>query len=243
MWLCLLPLWIKYKLSGTYFVYPRLPPPDGAEAIADLVIARTLYFDRIIERVMSEVEQFVLLGAGYDTRAYGPLVRDGVTCFELDQPSTQALKRSSLREAGIEVSHVTFVPVDFSRDEAFAKLIAQGYDPGRKTVFLWEGVTLYLGEDDVRKTLRGVREHAAPGSVLVADVYGERMLRLGRGRLRKKVLDYTSEGFGFGLSFETDWEQNLRDFLASESLTLGESYFMGRAHAEGPFIVVAECIV
>ena len=104
-------------------------------------------------------------------------------------------------------------------------------------------MTLYLGEDDVRKTLRGVREHAAPGSVLVADVYGERMLRLGRGRLRKKVLDYTSEGFGFGLSFETDWEQNLRDFLASESLTLGESYFMGRAHAEGPFIVVAECIV
>ena len=167
----------------------------------------------------------MLLGAGYDTRAYGPLVRDGVACFELDQPSTQVLKRSSLREAGIEVSHVTFVPVDFSRDDAFAKLIAQGYDPGRKTVFLWGG-----GD-------------ALPGRGRRADVYGERMLRLGRGRLTKKVLDSTSEGFGFGLSFETDWEQNLRDFLASESLTLGESYFMGRAHAEGPFIVVAECIV
>ena len=38
----------------------------------------------------------------------------------------------------------------------------------RRMVFLWEGVTLYLGEDEVRMTLRGVREHAASGSVLVA---------------------------------------------------------------------------
>ena len=86
MRLCLLPLWLKYKLSGTYFAYPRLPPPDGAETVADLVVARTLYFDRILERVLPEVEQFVLLGAGYDTRAYGPLLPDGVACFELDQP-------------------------------------------------------------------------------------------------------------------------------------------------------------
>ena len=29
-----------------------------------------------------------------------------------------------------------------------------------KTVFLWEGVTLYFGEDEVRRMLRGIREHA-----------------------------------------------------------------------------------
>ena len=74
------------QAATTYFAYPRLPPPDGAETVADLVVARTLYFDRILERVLPEVEQFVLLGAGYDTRAYGPLLPDGVACFELDQP-------------------------------------------------------------------------------------------------------------------------------------------------------------
>ena len=140
LWLCLLPLWIKYKLSGTYFVYPRLPPPDGAEAIADIVIARTLYFDRIIERVMPEVEQFVLLGAGYDTRAYGPLGRDGVACFELDQPSTQALKRSSLREAGIEVSHVTFVPGGLQPGRCVRETDRPGLRPGPK-----DGVPLGRG--------------------------------------------------------------------------------------------------
>lgn len=240
--LFLFPLWVKYKLSGRYFVYPRLPPPDGAETLAEQVTARTIYFDRILDRVLPEVEQFVLLGAGHDTRACGPLVPDGVARFELDHPRVQALKRSSLREAGIETPGVTFVPVDFGREDAFEKLTASGYDPGRKTAFLWEGVTLYLSEDAVRKTLRGVREHAAPGSVVVADVYGERMLRLARGKAARKTLEYTDEGFDFGLSFATDWEKTLRDFLDSESLTLGESYFMGRANAKGPFMVVAEIV-
>ena len=240
--LVLFPLWLKHKLSGDYFGYPRLPPPDGAETMADLVVARTLYFDRILGRVLPEVEQFVLLGAGYDTRAHGPLVPDGVACFELDHPRVQALKRSNLREAGIEAPGLTFVPVDFSRDDAFEKLTASGYDPGRKTAFLWEGVTPYLGEDAVRKTLRGVREHAAPGSVVVADVYGERFVRLTRGKAARKTLEYTDEGVAFGLSFATDWEKTLRDFLDTESLTLGESYFMGRTNAKGPFMVVAEFI-
>ena len=241
--LFLLPLWVKHKLSGDYFAYPRLPPPDGAESMADLVIARTFYFDRILGRVLPEVEQFVVLGAGYDTRAFGPLVPDGVACFEVDHPRVQELKRSKLREAGIETTGVTFVAVDFSRDDAFEKLTAGGYDPGRRTAFLWEGVTLYLSEDDVRKTLRGVRERSAPGSVLVADVYAERFVRLASGRAARKTLDYTDEGVAFGLDFGTDWEQTLRGFLESEGLTLGEAYFMGRANAKGPFVVVAEVIV
>lgn len=240
--LVLLPLWVKHRLSGLYFGYPRLPPPGGAETMADLVVARTLCFDRILERVLPGVEQFVLLGAGYDTRAYGPLVPDGVACFELDRRATQALKRSSLREAGIEAD-VTFIPVDFRRDDVFENLVAGGWDAGRKTAFLWEGVTLYLSEDDVRRTLRGVCRRAAPGSVVVADLYAERFVRLGRGRLVGKTLDWTGEGFGFGLPLETDWAGTLRGFLASENMTPGESHFMGRTHGKGPFAVVVECTV
>jgi O-methyltransferase involved in polyketide biosynthesis len=48
-------------------------------------VVRTLHVDRVIERVIDEVEQFVVMGAGYDTRAYGDFHRDGVTFFELDQ--------------------------------------------------------------------------------------------------------------------------------------------------------------
>lgn len=240
--LVLFPLWVKYKLSGVHFGYPRLPPADGAENMGDIVVARTFYFDRILERVLPEVEQFVLLGAGYDVRAYGPLAPAGVACFELDRPEMQAQKRSSLRDAGIEAADVTFVPVDFGRDDVFGRLAAGGWDPGKKTAFLWEGVTLYLSEDDVRKTLRGVREHAAPGSVLVADFYGERLVRWMRGGAARKTLEYTGEGAVFALPFATDWEKTLRGFLEGEGLAPGESYFMGRANPRGPFMVVAECV-
>lgn len=242
LWLCLIPLWVKYKLSGTYFGYPRVPD-EGAEGLGDIVVARTLYVDRIVKRVVGDMDQFVLLGAGYDTRAYGELKREGLAFFELDRASTQGLKIASVREAGIDADHVTFVPVDFSQEDAFEKLREAGYDPARKTLFLWEGVTLYLAEEDVRRTLRDVRKHSAPGSVVVADLYGERMIQMGSKYIHKKVLEYTDEAFRFGLPFTVDAEQNLTRFLVSESTTQGETFFLGKTSDKGPFMAVVECNV
>ena len=239
LWLCLFPLWVKYKMSGTYFGYPRVPE-EGTEGIADIVVARTLYFDRIIERVVADMEQFVVLGAGYDTRPYGTLKKDGLAFFELDQPATQELKIAGLHAAGIDTSHVSFVRVDFSQESIFEQLRASGYDPSKRTLFLWEGVTLYLDEKDVRKTLSDIRAHAAPGSVVVADFYGERMIRVGSGTLGRKSLEYTNEGFSFGLPFATDYREVLERFLGSEGMKPGESRFMGSSNAKGPFMVVAE---
>ena len=215
-------------------------PEPRREKLADLMIARTLYFDRIIERRAVDVEQFVLMGAGYDTRAYSQLQRVGLRFFELDQPSTQNLKIETLAKAGIDAAHVTFIPVDFSRENVFEKLRAFGYDPQKKTLFLWEGVTLYLSEEDVRNTLRDIREHAAPGSVIVADFYGERMIRMGSGMLGRKALEYTREGLGFGLPFSTDFERIFREFVESAGLDVSETVFMGQRSPSGPFVVVAE---
>ena len=239
LWLVLVPLWLKYKMSGAYFGYPRVPE-EGREGPLDFMIARTLYIDRIIRRAVGDMDQFVVLGAGYDTRAYGELKREGLTIFELDQAASQELKVASLGKAGIDASYVTFVPVDFSRDDTFEKLRAAGYDPTKKTLFLWEGVTLYLAEEDVRRTLRDVREHAAPGSVVVADFYAERFIRVGSGSLAKKTLEYTDETLGFGLPFATDYEENLQRFVSSEGLTVGETVFLGSSGKKGPFMVVAE---
>jgi len=242
LWLVLVPLWLKYKMSGAYFGYPRVPE-EGREGPLDFMIARTLYIDRIIRRAVGDMDQFVVLGAGYDTRAYGEFKREGLAIFELDQAASQELKVASLDTAGIDASYVTFVSVDFSREDAFEKLRAAGYDPTKKTLFLWEGVTLYLAEEDVRRTLRDVREHAAPGSVVVADFYDERFIRLGSGFLAKKTLEYTDETLGFGLPIEADPEQTLQRFVSSEGLSVGETVFMGSSGKTGPFMVVAELCV
>ena len=97
-----------------------------------------------------------------------------------------------------------------------------------------------MAEEDVRRTLRDVGEHAAPGSVIVADFYAERFIRMGSGSLAKKTLEYTDETFGFGLPLATDYEQNLQRFVSNEGLTVGETFFMGSSGKKGPFMVVAE---
>ena len=242
LWMSLFPLWVKYKLSGQPALYPRVPDP-GTETMADLIVARTLYFDRIIERAIGQVEQFVVMGAGYDMRAYGNLQRQGIAFWELDQPDVQQHKRASLVSAGISSGHVTFVSVDFGNEHAIERLVESGFDPSKKSLFLWEGVTLYLSEEAVRKTLRDIRNTATAGSVLLADIYAERFIAFADKGSHKKLLDQTGEGLDFGLDFSTNHEAVLSEFVESESMSVGESYFMGRKNAKGPYVVVAEIII
>ncbi len=239
LWATLFPLWVKYKISGRHAIYPRIPKP-GSESMVDLVVARTLYFDSMIERNKERVEQFVVMGAGYDMRAYGHSMWERTKCFELDQPSVQEHKLAMLREANIPHDHVQFVSVDFKGDDIFERLQEFGFDASKKTLFLWEGVTLYLSEAEVRETLGNVRSNAAVGSVLLADLYANRFLGFAKKGANKKALDQTDEALDFGLEFTSDYEDTLTQFVQSESLTVGETHFMGRTSDKGPFAVVAE---
>ena len=130
--------------------------------------------------------------------------------------------------------------VDFSKENAFDKLIEAGFERAKKTLFLWEGVTLYLSESEVRKTIQGVRCHAPAGSILLADFYAERFINLGKKSFAKEILDSTNEGLNFNLPLTTDYEKTLQKFAESESMTVAETYFLGSTSDKGPFMVVAE---
>lgn len=242
LWLSLFPLWVKYKISGRLALYPRVPEL-GSETLVELITSRTLYFDRIIHRVLGTVEQFVVMGAGYDARAYGEMQKQGLKFFELDQPAVQRHKKATLEKAGISSEHVNFVAVDFEKENMFEKLIESGFDTTKKTLFLWEGVTLYLSEEDVRKTIQDVRRNSVPGSVLLADFYGQRFIDLAMKGSNKKALNQTGEGLKFGLNLAVDFEEVFENFIESESLQTGEAFYMGSTNKKGPFTVVAELLV
>ena len=99
LWLVLAPLYIYYRISGQNRWYPAIAE-DGEEGLDKLIINRTVYFDRIINRAKGEAEQFVVLGAGLDTRAYNDLKHSGLEIFELDQAATQQHKRKYLQIFG-----------------------------------------------------------------------------------------------------------------------------------------------
>ena len=242
LWLALFPLWLARQIAGKPFLYPTLPAPEQA-GLANLVPSRTIEFDALIAANAEDAAQFVVLGAGLDTRAYGPLNQSELALFELDQKAVQAYKRENVTKAKIDATNVQFIEVDFADPNWISALTASSYDPAKKTIFLWEGVTLYLCETDVRDTLSALKANAAPGSVVIADFYSKRFVKIGRGRVAGALLDATGEGLGLGLDFSGDAQGVLRSFVGAQGLTLGRHQFLGAGNRKGPFIVIAELVI
>ena len=242
LWLVLWPLWVQARIAGKSLLYPRIPNA-GDETIADMVPARTTYFDAIIARAIKDVDQFVLLGAGYDTRCYGALESSGVTFFEVDQAAVQDHKRMMIDIAGVRCEQVNFVPIDFNKDNLFSQLAEAGFDASRKTLFLWEGVSLYLSPEQVTSTLEILKQQAAASSIIVADLYAERLIKsLGKASANQKILEMTEETLEFGLPFASDWRDVLSEFIAARSLKQGEAHFLGENNKAGPYAAVVEMI-
>jgi methyltransferase (TIGR00027 family) len=133
-------------------------------------VARTRLIDDLVDDAVRDgARQLVLLGAGYDTRAYRLPSAATVTVFEVDHPATQAAKRRLVeaRVAAERRRQVRFVPVDLVRDDLATALAGAGFATGHASVVVWEGVTNYLTEQAVDGTLRHLAGLAAPGSRLV----------------------------------------------------------------------------
>ena len=149
---------------------------QNIEAIgsAIMMIIRTRFIEERLEHAIRDgVSQVVILGAGFDTRAYRLVeLLKAARVFEVDQPSTQEYKKRRIRETGIEVPpNLTYVAVDFRHDKLGDVLAAAGYDSSQRTFFIWEGVTMYLPEAAVEETLRWVAAQA-PGSTIIFDFVG-----------------------------------------------------------------------
>jgi len=129
---------------------------------------RTAYIDDAVDAAAaSGIAQIVILGAGYDSRAWR-LARPGVRFFEIDHPVTQARKQARLAQLSLP-ARAAMIPVDFAFDALAPALVAGGFDPGRPALFVWEGVSMFLAPAAVRSTVAAVRALACRGSQLVAD--------------------------------------------------------------------------
>ncbi|MEM7331989.1 MAG: class I SAM-dependent methyltransferase, partial [Chloroflexota bacterium] len=242
LWLALAPLYVYSRIAGHTRWYPVIAEA-GKEGLGNLVMNRSVYIDAIIDRAKENAGQFVMMGSGFDTRGYNELKHSGMQIFELDQATTQKLKRQYIKEAGIDDSHVDFVEVDFSQKDWLSTLESVGYRANKRTIFLWEGVTLYLGETSVRETLRQVKANAASGSIIIADFYAKSFV-MGEYSAALKpalpLLDVTNEQFAFGLDMANDYKKTLNEFVTSEGFSLGKTHFFGHKTEKGTWMVVAE---
>jgi methyltransferase (TIGR00027 family) len=139
-------------------------------------VARTrLIDDWIGAAVGGGAQQLIVLGAGFDSRAWRMPALADIPIFEVDHAATAAEKRRRGFAGTGERSNLFAVVLDFDREQLTDALAAAGFDPMRRTVVVWEGVTNYLTAAAVHSTLAWVGNLAA-GSKLIFTYVDRRML-------------------------------------------------------------------
>jgi methyltransferase (TIGR00027 family) len=145
---------------------------DAARAMADMIALRTTAIDTAVRDAISAgARQLVILGAGYDGRAWRMPELAGVKVFEVDHPATQGDKRAHLSELPSPKGIVTFVSMNFETDSLDAALQRAGHDRASPTCWIWEGVVMYLRRDAMRATLASIARRSAPGSTLIVNYH------------------------------------------------------------------------
>ena len=145
---------------------------EALPGLTEYMIARTAYFDGLfVDALENEFPQIVLMGAGYDTRAYRfAKLNRGTKIFELDIAPTQNQKKIYLKKARIEIpENVKLVPIDFNQESLGDVLEKAGFNFQKKTLFIWEGITYYLDAESVDATLNFVSKSSHPDSMIAFD--------------------------------------------------------------------------
>ncbi len=180
-------------------LYERMAP--GANAY---ILLRERYIDDFLKGELGPgLKQVVILGAGYDTRAYRIPGIEKTRVFEVDERATQNRKKELLVKVVNPVpTFVSFVPVNFNTESLGAALHGAGYDENAKTAFIWQGVTYFLTSEGVDKTLAFIAGKSGEGSTVVFDyMYNETLRDETRKdvKMLKRSARISGEAYLFGI--------------------------------------------
>ena len=229
------PSWM-YRLMGFFIKsgYAELRGPG----VNGFLVARERYIDEVLQQFLGEgLQQLVILGAGYDSRGYRFDLAERVKVFEVDYPVTQAEKVKRAQRIFHKLpEYITYVPVDFNIQTLSECLVSSGYDPHLLSLFIWQGVTMYLTLAGVDATLGYIVKNSAPGSAVVFDYLYQSVLE---GTQKQNEISnmrryrfMTGEGLTFGIpQGEAGAFLQARGFHQVKDVTTEElktAYFTGK---------------
>jgi len=200
-----------------------------------------------MEKYVDEMEQIVLPGAGFDLIALHFTKGKKVKVFELDQVLDQVntlnVKVETLKKAGIKHDWITYVPVDYANESWVDKLLEAGFDKTKKTLFLWQSVSLYLEVDIVKEALRKMADLCTDGSIIVQDFYSK-AYSLGEysfiAKRNMSLIESMGEPAKFGIDMSDDPKAAVESFLNECGLKMTEYIQFGEKLDIEPFYCIVE---
>lgn len=135
------------------------------------VVMRTRYIDDYLNKCIEDgIQQIVIMGAGYDTRAYRFKKIEKIKIFEIDYPTTQEAKKTIIKKIfKVLPENVIYISIDFTKEKLADVLFRNKYNKKLKTLFIWEGTTPYITADSVDETLSFIRSSSGKGSSIIYD--------------------------------------------------------------------------
>lgn len=139
------------------------------------LLARVRYFDDFLKKCIdTNFQQIVIMGAGYDTRAYRIEGIKNMKVFEVDHPNTQNHKIQKIKEIYFSSpEHVTYVPLDHENQNLSQTLLDHGYNKSLKTLFMIEGLIYYIPPNAAFETLSFIANTSGKGSAVIFDYFPE----------------------------------------------------------------------
>ena len=145
---------------------------DAARVMADMMALRTSAIDAAVrDAVASGAKQLVILGAGFDGRAWRMPELADVKVFEVDHPATQREKRARSTELRPTAAAINFVAINFELESLDSALERAGHDRSVPTCWIWEGVVMYLTHETMRGTLASIDARSARGSTVIVNYH------------------------------------------------------------------------
>jgi methyltransferase (TIGR00027 family) len=242
LWSTFGALIISQRLFGFTTKFGKIDEP-GEETMFSTAGRRVLIFDRIMEKYVDEMEQIVIPGVGFDLIALQFTKGKKVKVFELDQVKTLNVKAETLKKAGIKHDWITYIPVDYSNESWVEKLLGAGFDKTKKTLFLWESVSLFLESDIVKETLREMADLCVDGSVIAQDFYSKAFI-LGETsktvKISSSMMGKMGEPWKFGIDMSNDPKAAVDSFLKECGLKTIEINLFGEKLDIKPFYCIVE---
>ena len=145
-------------------------PSRRRSPMAEVLERRTRWFDRVtLDAIESGVGQIVIVAAGYDCRALR-FRTPGVRFIELDHPVTQSDKQRILMQLGADTSEVAYAAADFTVDDVGAALAHAGHDNAQASLYLVEGLLIYLDQTTIVSLLTALRSRATDDSHMAVSI-------------------------------------------------------------------------
>lgn len=190
------------------------------------LLYRTKYIDDILRDNLEEMEQLLILGAGFDTRALRIEGIERLKVFEVDHPQTIFKKKKGLKNIYQKLpEHLSLVEIDFENKDLKEVLAENNFDKSKKTLVIWEGVTQYLEKEAVDKILDYFTELKSGSRVLFTYIKKEVLADSERSQADQKIIDFVKE---MGSPWKTGFKSTeIEEILKSRGLELIED--VGRA--------------